>query len=964
MGLDVQDTSPGIVTSAGSGVRAPDSTLHHLHGRQQRDRIPDLGKGPDLAQPTRPGTSRGQPRADGQQVQGRVYAVSGQTEPPQSENQRAAQGTFLVFNLWASILIDTGASNSFISAQFARALGLVVESLSPPLCVDTPLGDGTVLSRICRACEVRVADHPLVWDLIMLDMTTFDVILGMDWLRRYRANIDCYRRRVTVSSGDSVISCSLGSRSGVLLAALSATGDGPTDGSRGLPRVVDEFPDVFPDDLSGLPPVREVEFTIELMPGTAPISVAPYRFAPAELEELKSQLQELQEKGFIRPSTSPWGAPALFVKKKEGSLRMCIDYRKLNRVTVKNRYPMPRIDDLFDQLRGSRCFSKIDLRSGYHQLRVREEDIPKTAFRTRYGHFEFLVMPFGLTNAPAAFMDLMTRIFRPYLDRFVIVFVDDILIYSPDEGTHEAHLRTVVQLLRSHQLYAKLEKCEFWLTEVRFLGHVVSGDGVFVDPSKIDAVSKWEQPTSVFEIRSFLGLAGYYRRFVKDFARLAAPLTRLTRKGVKFDWDEACERSFAELKTRLTTAPVLIVPERGIGYDVYCDASGEGLGSVLMQQGKVVAFGSRQLKVHERNYPTHDLELAAVVFALKLWRHYLYGEKFQVFSDHKSLKYLFTQKDLNMRQRRWMELIEDYDFDLLYHPGKANVVVDALSRKSLHSLVSVAVQEWKMMGELSDFRVELEEVTGRFALCSLVAQPILVSRVIEAQVDDSETATFRVKLASGVESEGWSMGNDQGLRFRNRLFVPKSLREEVLRESHNSRLTVHPGGTKMYHDIKRHFWWNGMKREIAGFVARCLTCQQVKIEHQRPAGPLQPLEIAEWKWEHITMDFVCGLPRSARGNDAVWVIVDRLTKSAHFLPMRMTDSVDKLSRLYVREIVRLHGVPVSIVSDRDPRFTSRFWDSLQGALGTDIRLSTAYCRVTRGPCAAETYIEQNIEITS
>ena len=577
-----------------------------------------------------------------------------------------------------------------------------------------------------------------------------------------------------------------------------------------MPRVVCEFPDVFPDQLWGMPPVREVEFAIDLVPGTAPISVAPYRFAPAELVELKRQLKELEDQGFIRPSVSPWGAPALFVKKKDGSLRMCIDYRQLNRVTVKNRYPMPRIDDLFDQLRGSTCFSKIDLRTGYHQLRVREADIEKTAFRTRYGHYEFLVMPFGLTNAPAAFMDLMNRIFRPYLDQFVVVFVDDILIYSLNEAAHMEHLRAVLTLLRAHQLYANLGKCEFWLAEVKFLGHVVSGDGVLVDPSKIDAVSTWVQPTNAFEIRSFLGLAGYYRRFVQDFARLAAPMTRLTRKGVKFEWSDACERAFQELKKRLTSAPVQIIPERGLGYDVYCDASGDGLGCVLMQAGSVVAYGSRQLKPHERNYPMHDLELAAVVFALKIWHHYLYGERFQVFSDHKSLKHLFTQKDLKMRQRSWMELLGDYDFDLQYHPGKANAVADALSRKSYQCLASLSVREWKMMGDFSDFGFELEDVTGRVAVCSLTAQPTLFARVMEAQSDDPVSVGIRDQIANGTAAEGWEQSADFGLRYRGGLYVPEDCRDRVLRESHHSRLAVHPGGTKMYRDIRRNFWWGGM----------------------------------------------------------------------------------------------------------------------------------------------------------
>jgi hypothetical protein len=291
--------------------------------------------------------------------------------------------------------------------------------------------------------------------------------------------------------------------------------------------VVREFPDVFPEDLPGLPPDREVEFSIDLVPGTAPISKAPYRMAPAELKELKGQLEELLDKGFIRPSASPWGAPVLFVKKKDGSMRLCIDYRELNRVTIKNKYPLPRIDDLFDQLQGAQVFSKIDLRLGYHQLKIKSEDIPKTAFRTRYGHYEFLVMPFGLTNAPAVFMDLMNRVFHEYLDRFVIVFIDDILVYSKSLEEHEDHLRIVLQILRDKKLYAKLKKCEFWLNQVVFLGHVVSKDGITVDPSKIEAVVSWDRPTNVSEVRSFLGLAGYYRRFVEGFSRIAAPLTHL-----------------------------------------------------------------------------------------------------------------------------------------------------------------------------------------------------------------------------------------------------------------------------------------------------------------------------------------------------------------------------------------------------------------------------------------------------
>ncbi|KAL4022992.1 hypothetical protein IC575_016739 [Cucumis melo] len=395
-------------------------------------------------------------------------------------------------------------------------------------------------------------------------------------------------------------------------------------------------------------------------------------------------------------------------------MRLCIDYRELNKVTVKNRYPLPRIDDLFDQLQGATVFSKIDLRSGYHQLRIKEEDVPKTAFRSRYGHYEFIVMSFGLTNAPAVFMDLMNRVFRKFLDTFVIVFIDDILIYSKTEAEHEEHLRMVLQTLRDNKLYAKFSKCEFWLKQVSFLGHVVSKAGVSVDPAKIEAVTGWTRPSTVSEVRSFLGLAGYYRRFVENFSRIATPLTQLTRKGVPFVWSKACEDSFQNLKQKLVTAPVLTVPDGSGSFVIYSDASKKGQGCVLMQQGKVVAYASRQLKSHEQNYPTHDLELAAVVFALKIWRHYLYGEKIQIFTDHKSLKYFFTQKELNMRQRRWLELVKDYDCEILYHPGKANVVADALSRKVSHSAALITRQA-PLHRDLE--RAEIAVLVGRL-LCA------------------------------------------------------------------------------------------------------------------------------------------------------------------------------------------------------------------------------------------------------
>jgi hypothetical protein len=374
---------------------------------------------------------------------------------------------------------------------------------------------------------------------------------------------------------------------------------------------------------------------IELQPGTVPISKRAYRMPPKEQAELKTQLQELLDKGFICPSSSSWGCPALFVKKKDGSLRLRVDYRPLNAATIKNKYPLPRMDVLFDQLAGAKVFSKIDLRSGYHQIKIQPCDIPKPAFSTRYGLYEYLVMSFGLTNVLAYFMYLMNSVFMDELDKFVVVFIDDILVYSKKEEEHAEHLHIVLQLLRDHKLYAKFFKCEFWLDSVKFLGHTISNEGISVDPSKVQEVTDWKPPKFVHQIRSFRGLAGYYRRFVPDFSRIAKPMTELLKKGVKFVWDEKCENAFQTLKQYLTSAPVLAQPDNSKPYEDYCDASGTGLGCVLMQENRVLAYASRALRPHDKNYPTHDLELVAVVHAMKIWRHYLMGTRCNIYTDHK-----------------------------------------------------------------------------------------------------------------------------------------------------------------------------------------------------------------------------------------------------------------------------------------------------------------------------------------
>ena len=805
-------------------------------------------------------------------------------------------------------LIDSGASTSFISSNFVSQNRLKTSPISDgPIIV---LADGTTYkcTEILSVASVRVGPYQeTIKPLFVLPLSLrFDVILGKTWLEQHNPDIDWQVNRLSfVHEGHTVVlqadvdytvppeglltaaqmACLYESGEAIHLAVLTAPSvqdlqiSSPpvpvnvqdaahlSEYQPQLDQLLREFSDVLPETLpEHLPPDRSGHVhRIELEPGHSPPSKPTYRLSYEEQRELKIQLLDLLEKGFIQPSKSPFGAPILFVKKKDGKLRMCIDYRALNQITIKNRCPLPRIDDLLDRLQGAKYFTCLDLRSGYHQVLVHPDDVEKTAFRTRYGHFEFKVLPFGLCNAPATFQTLMNDVFREEVDDFVLVYLDDIMIFSKTPQDHLDHVRRVLQKLHDNQLYAAPNKCRFLQTTVEWLGHVVSNHGISVDPRKTSAIMDWPTLKTSLQIMSFLGLAGYYRRFIPDFSKIAAPLTNLLRKNEPFVWGSVQETAFTTLKTLLSSTPVLILASPDFPFSLYTDASGGAIGGVLMQdQGtglRPVAYFSRKLAKAELNYAVTEQELLSLIYGLQTYRHYLLGApRSTAYTDHHALKFLQTQPQLSRRQTRWNLVLQEFDLHVDYVPGKSNVVADALSRRPDDA-------PFDTLASIMTTRTDPDWLT----VIKVAYGNDPESKNILSSIHDSSSKVYQIE-------NGLITHLHRGVK---RLYIPDSatLRQDLLFEHHDSCFGGHLGMDKTLDYISRNYFWPTMISDVREYVRTCPECITSKSANRKPAGLLQPLPIPTRKFECVTMDFVSHLGLTSQGNNTVLIFVCKLTKA-------------------------------------------------------------------------------------
>ena len=718
-----------------------------------------------------------------------------------------------------------------------------------------------------------------------------------------------------------------------------------------------DFKAVFSkESFDQLPPRKPWDHAIELKLDSEPQRSKVYPLSPNEQAELDAFLEENLKSGRIRPSKSPMASPVFFVKKKDGSLRLVQDYRKLNDITIKNSYPLPLLSDIINKLSKAKYFTKLDIRWGYNNVRIKEGDEWKAAFRTNRGLFEPLVMFFGLTNSPATFQTMMNEIFIDLIDRgVVIVYIDDILIFTETLEEHRKVTEEVLALLQKYNLYLNAKKCEFEKLKVEYLGLIISQGKIEMDPVKIDGVATWPEPACVKDVQSFVGFVNFYRRFIEAFAETARPLHQLTKKDTPWKWSTEEKAAFEELKKKVTSAPILIFPDPEKQYKVEMDASNYAYGGVLSQQGEdgkwhPVAFLSKSFTEVERNYDIHDKEMLAIIRGLEEWRHYLEGAKhtFEIWTDHKNLEYFMKAKKLNRRQARWSLFLSRFDFILKHRPGKQSMKPDALSRRPDHGKGENDNEDVVLL-KPSYFRIQALK-QGHILLTG--EEKGLLQKIRNAKDFDESVVTAVEELKKSPSKklieEEWS--EEQGLiLFRGKVYVPKDsdLRMQIVKAHHDLQIAGHPGRWKTLELVSRNYWWPGLSRYIASYCKGCDRCNRTKSFPAKPVGKLVPTQIPKDVWEIISVDLITGLPES-QGHNSIMVVVDRLSKYIHVVPTNDTVTSEGVARLFRDNVWKNHGLPVQVISDRGPQFVSNFMRELNKLLGIKTAASTAYHPQTDG----------------
>jgi Reverse transcriptase (RNA-dependent DNA polymerase)/RNase H-like domain found in reverse transcriptase/Integrase zinc binding domain/Chromo (CHRromatin Organisation MOdifier) domain len=883
------------------------------------------------------------------------------------------------------IAVDTYASACFVSLAYLKQHGIAYQATPPS---DVLLGDNTKLS-ILGTCTLKVhiqayQDKVQFWVLDLKDGLT--VILGDSWLDAKKAHLNYSKRLVTLKKGKRQITLSPINQNAVptvplteypLLSAMqfarkakksgyyhlcsiqSIKSDTLAEPNEFHDSITQKYPEVFQELPDGLPPESHGIHDIILEPGTRPTFGPMYRMSPAEHLEAERQVKIYMDKGWIQPSSSPWSSPVLFAPKKDGGLRMCIDYRVLNKLTVKNRYPLPRIDDMLDKLHGAKYFSAIDLQQGYHQISMADRAIPYTAFRTSSGHYEFKVMTFGLTNAPATFQNAMNTMFHPYINNFCLVYLDDILIYSKTAEEHHQHLQLVFDLLQQHQYRAKLSKCTFGVAELKYLGFVVGQNGLKVDQDKTKVIDQWPTPTNLHELRSFLGLCNYFRKFVQGYSTLVLPLTNLTRATAPWVWSADCVDAFQRVKQAMTSAPVLALPDFTKTFTVQCDASGYAIGSVLMQEGHPIAFESRKMNAAEQNYPVTEQELLSVIHSMTVWRCYLEGSESIVVTDHNPLTFFQTQPNLSRRQVRWSEYLQRFHYTWVYIPGKINVA-DPLSRNPTY-LPKLQTQVLNVLTrkQNSANTEQLPQTQRQAKRARHNQQQTAPINVADAQ------PTFHTQLMQKLKGlyiqDNWfavesnitkhALVQRHGLWWKdNTLVIPDAngVRKECFKELHSYPYSGHVGIRKTHFHMSRLFWWPGMRADLKQWVLSCHDCQLNKASTHAPYGLLKPLPIPGRRWESVSMDLIVALPKTDRGNDTIVQFVCRLTKMVHIVPCKTPVTTVTMAEMYMEHVYKHHGLAKQFISDRGSQFVAGFWQEIWRLLGTKVSLSTAYHPQTDG----------------